>query len=67
MQFNNYTNTKRTFRNGTSVDSYLPPFDQTGPNNFVPLQCISSVDYKYASTVIGYIKNGNQLEEDLLA
>lgn len=67
MQFNNYTNTKRTLANGTSVPSYLPPFDTVGPNTYVPLQCISSVDYKYSSTVIGIIKNGNQLEEDLLA
>ena len=30
------------------------------------MQCYSTVDYKYDSPIIGIIKNGNQLEEDLL-
>lgn len=31
------------------------------------MQCYSTVDYKHDSPVIGIIKNGNQLEEDLLS
>ena len=39
--------------------------DTLGPNNWLPTQCISSVDYKYGSPVIGFIDNGNQLGTDL--
>ena len=71
FQFANYTNGNRKVgvdENGTNifVRSYTPSSDVTGPGNWLPTQCYSSVDYKYNSTVIAYIKNGNQIEEDLL-
>ena len=67
----NYTNTERETgkdENGEPimVRSYQPSVDLTGPGSWLPTQCYSSVDYKYASTVIAYIKNGNKLEQDLL-
>ena len=76
MKFSRYTNTDRG--DGTfSIDPetkkkvenkeryYSPALDTLGPANWIPLQCYSSVDFKYTSSVIGIIKNGNQLEEDL--
>ena len=71
FQFAKYTNTNRTIGkdedgNNIKVPSYQPGLDLVGPSNWLPQQCYTSVDYKYASPVIGYIKNGNQLEEDLL-
>ena len=41
------------------VPSYAPGTDLTGPGSWLPQQCYSSVDYKYVSSVIGIIKNGN--------
>ena len=71
FQFAKYTNTNRTVGrdedgNNIKVPSYQPSLDLAGPSSWLPQQCYSSVDYKFLSPVIGYIKNGNQLEEDLL-
>ena len=72
FNFADYGNTKRVIGkddrgNSIKTPSYSPGLDTYGPSNWLPMQCYSSVDYKYASTVIGIIKNGNQLEEDLLS
>ena len=64
MQFMNYTNTERVVERletgePIKVKSYQPGLDLTGPSNWIPAQCYASVDYKYNSTLIGIIKNGN--------
>ena len=47
MKFSRYTNTKRKMENGNRTESYNPQFDTLGPNNWLPLQCTSSVDHVY--------------------
>lgn len=64
MQFMNYTNTERVVERletgePIKVKSYQPGLDLTAPSNWIPGQCYASVDYKYNSTLIGIIKNGN--------
>ena len=64
MNFADYANTERAIdkdENGNSIKkkSYSPSLDTYGPGSWLPMQCYSSVDYKYASTAIGIIKNGN--------
>ena len=60
-----YTNTKRIVERiedtgePIKVDSYQPSLDLTGPASWLPMQCYASVDWKYNSTVIAIIKNGN--------
>lgn len=66
MKFARYTNTKRIKADGKETKSYNPQFDFLGPNNWLPLQCTSSVDEYYRSPIFGYIKNGNDLENDIL-
>ena len=70
MKFSRYTNSEipdGTFsRNKTTGEKipnkepyYSPALDTLGPSNWIPLQCYSSVDFKYTSSVIAIVKNGN--------
>ena len=64
MHFADDANTERAIdkdENGNSIKkkSYSPCLYTYGPGSWLPMQCYSSVDYKYASTAIGIIKNGN--------
>ena len=74
MNFSNHTNIDvidgfEKLENGTEIPifrrGYDPTMDSLGPTNTMPFQCYTSVDFKYKSPVIGIIKNGNKLEEDL--
>jgi hypothetical protein len=53
------------------INTYLPLVDPMGPYLFYPSQCYSTqfdVDHgkKYRSPLIAYIKQGNQIEEDII-
>lgn len=64
----NYTNVMEKDRvTGERRRGYNPMLDTMGPTNYLPMHCYSSVDHKYESRMIGYVKSGNVYEEDLLA
>lgn len=54
---------------GNALDSaqYISFMDPLGPYFFYPQHCYSNDEDMYNSTVIAYIKQGNQIEEDLIA
>jgi hypothetical protein len=69
MFYTNYTNTKASVTSKAS--SYIPVVDPYGPYLFYPSQCQSNegliaAGRKYRAPVIAYIKQGNQIEEDIV-
>ena len=53
------------------IDTYFPALDPLGPYLFYPKQCYANMKskkkkLKYKSSLIAYIKKGNQIEEDLI-
>jgi len=58
--------------NLSSFDHYMPVVDPLGPYLFYPAQCQASSEWirigrKYRSPLIAYVRQGNQIEQDIIA
>jgi hypothetical protein len=62
MRYANYTNSGLK----TDKPGYEPILDPRAAFLFYPPHCFAQTEFAFDSPIIAYIKQGNQIEEDLI-
>ena len=45
---------------------YIPEHDFVGPYFYYPMACYSNTSYEMSYPIIGFVKNGNEVEKALV-